>query len=69
MQIYGHLLESTDAVVEWVRGTLLTDYEKQLDPESWRDFLAQYRGRLRSVLGTERPFFYTYKRVLIWATL
>ena len=25
LQVYGHLLEGPESVVEWVRGTLLTD--------------------------------------------
>lgn len=68
-QVYGHLLESSDAVVEWVRGALLTDYERQLPPDEWQQFLRRYRSRIREALGSERPFFYTYKRVLIWASL
>ena len=68
LQVYGHVLESTDAVVEWVRGALLTEYERQLPPDRWQTFLDEYRGRLRAALGDERPFFYTYQRVLLWGT-
>lgn len=68
-QVYGHLLESSEAVVEWVRGALLTEYERQLPPDEWQEYLHRYRARIRETLGSERPFFYTYKRVLIWASL
>src|SRR3954452_23324567 len=34
MQVYGHVLESTESVIEWVRGTLLTDYEKRFGTET-----------------------------------
>jgi trans-aconitate 2-methyltransferase len=61
MQIYGHLLSSSAEVVEWVRGSLLTYYEHRDDR-----FLDRYRQRLLSALGDQRPYFYTYKRVLIW---
>jgi trans-aconitate 2-methyltransferase len=61
MQIYGHLLSSSAEVVEWVRGSLLTYYEHGDDR-----FLDRYRQRLLSALGDQRPYFYTYKRVLIW---
>jgi trans-aconitate 2-methyltransferase len=68
LQVYGHVLPSADDVVEWVRGALLTHYQSLLAPERFEEFLAEYRKRLRAALGEERPFFYTYKRVLLWGT-
>ena len=68
MQVYGHLLPSTGDVVEWVRGALLTYYQSLLAPEAFEDFLTAYRARLLEVLGEERPFFYTYKRILLWGS-
>jgi len=67
LQVYGHVLPSCDDVVEWVRGALLTDYEKRLGSR-FDEFLDEYRVRLHAALGDERPFFYTYKRVLMWGT-
>ena len=67
MQVYGHLLPSADDVVEWVRGALLTYYEAQLGAK-YAEFLEAYRKRLHTVLGEERPFFYTYKRILLWGS-
>jgi trans-aconitate 2-methyltransferase len=67
MQIYGHELESTSSVVEWVKGTLLTDYERRLGGR-YPEFLRQYSAMLLERLGEKRPYFYTYKRVLMWAT-
>ncbi|HEX7830112.1 MAG TPA: methyltransferase domain-containing protein [Thermoanaerobaculia bacterium] len=68
LQVYGHVLPSTHDVVEWVRGALLTHYEAAMTAEKYAEFLAAYRAELLSVLGEERPFFYTYKRVLMWGT-
>lgn len=68
MQIYGHVLPSTADVVEWVRGALLTHYESQLSAEKFEEFLTAYRARLIEALGEERPFFYTYKRILFWGS-
>lgn len=68
LQIYGHLLTSTSEVVEWVKGALLTEYEKQLEPEQWETYLSTYTERLIEALGDERPYFYTYNRVLIWGS-
>jgi trans-aconitate 2-methyltransferase len=65
--VYGHPLPSRGDVVEWVRGTLLTDYRKRLPLELWERYLATYRERLIAALPDERPFFYTYKRILFWA--
>jgi trans-aconitate 2-methyltransferase len=66
MQVYGHTLSSSHDVVEWVRGTLLTDYERRMGGEDFARFLTEYRRRLLEVLGEASPFFYTYKRILIW---
>lgn len=66
LQVYGHLLESTRQVVDWVKGALLTEYEKQLEPGRYAAFLERYTERLLGVLGEERPYFYTYDRVLFW---
>jgi len=66
-EIYAHPLEAPGDVVEWVRGSLLTDYERRLDREACARFLARYRERLLAVLPDERPFLYTYRRLLVWA--
>ena len=68
LQVYGHVLPSTGDVVEWVKGTTLTDYQSRLEPAVFDDFLAQYRERLLREIGDARPYFYAFKRVLLWAT-
>jgi trans-aconitate 2-methyltransferase len=68
VQIYGHLLPSTADVVEWVKGSLLTDYERRIGAERFPAYLSRYTERLLEVLGDVRPFFYTYKRVLFRAS-
>jgi trans-aconitate 2-methyltransferase len=65
-ETYAHPLASRDDVVEWVRGTTLTDYEKRLDPPTWARFLDRYRERLRAALPDDRPFLYTFRRVFLW---
>jgi trans-aconitate 2-methyltransferase len=67
VEIYAHPLPGPEAVIDWVRGTLLTDYERRLSPEAWARFLARYRERLLAVLPAERPYLYTYRRVFLWA--
>lgn len=66
LQVYGHHLESTAAVVEWVKGTSLTRFKKRLRPELFDEFVAEYRRRLVEVLGERAPYFYAFKRILFW---
>ncbi len=68
LQVYAHELESREAVVEWVRGSVLTDYERRLPAELWPRFLERYRERLLPQLEDDRPFFYPFKRVLFWGS-
>ena len=67
LQVYGHRLAARDEVVEWVKGTLLTDYQRRLPPELYARFEARYRERLLPALEDTRPYFFTFKRVLLWA--
>jgi trans-aconitate 2-methyltransferase len=68
LQVYGHHLAARDDVIEWVRGTLLTDYEKRMPAALWPEFLDRYRERLLPKLADARPFFYPFKRILFWAS-
>ena len=67
LQVYAHTLESTAAVVEWVKGSLLTDYAVRMPDALYTQFVEQYRARLLEVLGDQRPYFYAFKRILLWA--
>lgn len=67
LQVYGHRLASRDEVVEWVKGTLLTEYEKRLPPDLFGKFLERYRAALLPRLEDARPHFYPFKRILAWA--
>jgi trans-aconitate 2-methyltransferase len=64
LEVYGHTLESSEGVVEWVKGTLLTDYERRMPPEAYQRYLARYRERLLEEIGVRAPYFYAFKRVL-----
>jgi trans-aconitate 2-methyltransferase len=69
LQVYLHLLPSRDDVIEWVKGTLLTDYESRLSRPLFDDFLARYREHLLPALADVQPFPYPFKRILWWAAL
>jgi trans-aconitate 2-methyltransferase len=70
LQVYGHQLDRTAAVVDWMRGSLLTHYERALDAATFSGFLAEYRTRLLDALDDptgDRPYFFAFKRILFWA--
>jgi trans-aconitate 2-methyltransferase len=66
-KVYPSLLENSDAVAEWTKGTTLVPYLERL-PESLREpFMQRYRERL-GALFPEAPVFYTFRRTLFAAT-
>jgi trans-aconitate 2-methyltransferase len=67
LQVYGHHLDSTADVVEWVKGTTLTRFRERLPAELYDAFVVRYRDALVSVLGEDGPYFYAFKRILFWA--
>ena len=66
LQVYPHHLASREEVVEWTRGTMLTEYQKRLSPALFGQFVSRYREQLMTRLEDRRPFFFTYKRILCW---
>lgn len=68
IQVYGHVLPSTRDVVEWTKGSTLTPYREALSPERYEEFLASYTDRLVAALADSSPYFYTFKRLLMWGT-
>lgn len=66
MRVYAHELPSRDAIVEWVKGAYLTAYKERLPKRLWESFLGRYQERLFLMLKDERPFFFPYKRILMW---
>jgi trans-aconitate 2-methyltransferase len=64
LQIYGQRLDSRDGVVAWVEGSLLSEYRRRLSPELYAGFLDEYRRTLFAMIPDERPYFFTYRRVL-----
>jgi trans-aconitate 2-methyltransferase len=67
LQIYGQRLPSRDDIVAWVEGSLLSEYRRRLPPETFARFLEDYRNALFAKVPDERPFYFTYRRILAWA--
>jgi len=60
-------MDRTEQVIDWVSGTLLTSFERRLDPDAFAEFRAEYRAELLEVLGDpsgQRPYFYAFPRIL-----
>ena len=65
LQVYCHELPSTSDVVEWVRGTLLTDYQPRMPEAMFNRYVARYRERLLDTIGDQRPYLFAFKRILM----
>jgi trans-aconitate 2-methyltransferase len=68
-QVYAHLLEARTEVVEWMRGALLTDYQKRLAPLHYARFLERFGAQLLPRLADDRPFLFLQPRLLLWGAL
>jgi trans-aconitate 2-methyltransferase len=64
--VYPHTLASREAVVEWMKGTLLTEYARHLPEELFPCFVREYRARLLPKLEAVEPYFFPFKRILCW---
>lgn len=69
LQVYPHLLDSSRDVVEWVRGTTLTRFQKVLEPDVFAEYLVAYERALIDEIGEQRPYFFPFRRVLMWGRL
>ena len=67
--VYPHVLPGPEDVVEWFKGTLLTEYERRLPADLFARFVEEYRARLLPQLDAARPFFFPFKRILCWGQL
>ncbi len=66
LQVYGPVLPSTAGVVDWMAGTSLTRFERLLDEGVYAGFVDRYRDRLVEVLGDRQPYYFAFKRILLW---
>ncbi|HCU99881.1 MAG: trans-aconitate methyltransferase [Dehalococcoidia bacterium] len=68
-RVYLHNLTGPLEVVEWVKGSLLTDYRNRLGQEDYEKFLADYQERILTELPDEHPYLYAFNRILLWGRL
>ena len=69
LQVYPHVLGDSREVVQWVRGTTLTRFQKRLPPELFEQFVADYETALVARVGDRSPFFFPFRRILMWGRL
>ena len=69
LQVYAHVLASSRDIVEWVKGTTLTRFERALPADLYRRFLAEYEERLVEAVGDTSPCLFPFKRILFWGRL
>jgi trans-aconitate 2-methyltransferase len=66
LQVYGHHLDSSDDVVEWVRGTTMNRVFVRLPAELHEPFVDAVRRHLEAMIGRRSPYFYAFRRILLW---
>jgi trans-aconitate 2-methyltransferase len=64
LQIYGVRLESRKGIIQWVEGSLLSEYRSRLPAALYAEFVKRYREILFRMVPDERPYFFTYRRIL-----
>ncbi len=67
--VYPHVLGRAEDVIEWMKGTLLTEYARHLPPELYPAFVSAHRDRVLAAAGDAAPFFFPFKRILCWGRL
>jgi trans-aconitate 2-methyltransferase len=68
LNVYGHRLDSREGIVAWVEGSLLSEYRRRLSVALYDQFVSRYRETLFAMVPDERPFFFTFRRVLVHAS-
>jgi trans-aconitate 2-methyltransferase len=66
LNIYPHVLAEPEEVVEWMKGTLLTEYERHLPADLCGSFVEAYRSRMLQHLRNTQPLFFPFRRILCW---
>ncbi len=65
-KLYAHPMSSSSQVVEWVKGSYLTQFEKQMEPARYSEFLRDYAGEFVDRVG-DGAYLYTFKRLFLYA--
>ena len=66
LQVYGHTLERSADVVEWVKGTALTRFERGPAAGALRRLRRRVPAAAARAIGDTAPYFYPFRRILFW---
>ena len=64
--VYPHVLDAAEDVVEWMKGTLVTEYERHLPDQLRGAFVDAFREGVLARVPHTRPFFFPFRRILCW---
>jgi len=64
-KVYAHVLEDSDAVVEWISGTALVPYFERLG-EHKEKFVQSIREKMHAAMP-DSPVLYPFRRILFSA--
>jgi trans-aconitate 2-methyltransferase len=64
-KVYPHVLENSDAILEWIKGTALVPYLERLGNDK-EGFMDAIRRKLQKALP-QNPVFYPFKRTFLSA--
>ncbi len=65
-KVFPHVMRDTDAVADWLSGTMLRPYFDRLPEELHGRFMDRYRKRLRDIYPSD-PVFYPFRRIFFSA--
>ncbi len=66
LQVYPQVMNSSADVVEWTKGSSLTRFFRRLPDHLHDQFVDAYREELLGRIGRVEPYFYAFKRILMW---
>lgn len=67
LQVYGMEMPDVGAVADWTGGTALNRVRAVMDDDHFAEFDRRYRELLATELDHAAPYFYAFKRILMWA--
>lgn len=68
LEVYGMEMPDAAAVADWTSGTALNRVRAVMDETHFAEFDRRYRELLTTELDHAAPYFYAFKRILMWAT-
>ena len=65
-KVFPHVMRDTDAVADWLSGTMMRPFFERLPEELHGKFMDRYRKRLREIYPSD-PVFYPFRRIFFSA--